>query len=100
MRDLSAVGDAEFFTALITLFGAERSVGLAGWAVWWGMTGEIDNLKAVRERLQDQGLSRSAVYRALADFRRLRDYLEEKEQNIISNKDLLRRFGVAVPVQG
>jgi hypothetical protein len=98
MRDLSAVGDAEFFTALITLFGPERSIGLAGWAVWWGMTGEIDNLKAVRERLQEQGLSRTAVYRALADFRRLREHLEATEQCQVSNTDLLRRFGVLVPI--
>jgi hypothetical protein len=98
MRDLSTVGDAEFFSALMTLFGAERAIGLAGWAVWWGMTGEIDNLKAVRERLQAEGLSRTAVYRALADFRRLREHLEATEQRQVSNADLLRRFGVAVPI--
>jgi hypothetical protein len=100
MANIDNVGDLEFLSAVIGLFGTQRAVELAGWAVWWGMTGEIDNVKAARERLQEQGLSRSAVYRALADFKRLRDHLEEKEQNEISNGEFLRRFGVPVPTMG
>jgi hypothetical protein len=97
MSDVSNVGDLELLGAVIELFSAQRAVELAGWAVWWGMTGEIDNLKAVRERLQEKGLSRSSVYRALADFKKLRHHLEEKEQNKVSNGELLRRFGVPIP---
>jgi hypothetical protein len=89
--------DAEVFAEAVRLFGGERAIGLTGWAVWWAMTGDIDNLKAVRERLQEQGLSRSAVYRALADFKRLRDHLEEKEHKKITNSELLLRMGATVP---
>lgn len=98
MSEVNNVGDLELLGAVIELFGTQRAVELGGWALWWGMTGEIDNLKAVRERLQEQGLSRSSVYRALADFKRLREHLEAREKNKLSNGDLLRRFGV--PVMG
>jgi hypothetical protein len=96
MRDVSTVGDLEFFSTMAEMFGTRRCMELAGWAIRWGMTGEIDDLKAVRQRLLDQGLSRTAVYRALTDFRLLRERLEASENHAISNIEFLRRFGVSV----
>jgi hypothetical protein len=97
MANIDNVGDMELFSAMMQLFGTRRSMELAGWAIRWGMTGEIDDLKTVRERLLAQGLSRTAVYRALVDFKQLRDHLEASEHHEISNGEFLRRFGVSVP---
>ncbi len=96
-RDIEQVGDWELFSTMLGEFGHRRTMELAGWAVYWGMTGQIDNLKSMREELQQRGLSQRAVYRALADFRWLREHLEAKEGREVSNAELLRRIGLPLP---
>jgi hypothetical protein len=95
--DIDKVGDLELLSTMIEMFGTRRTMELAGWAIRWGLSGEIDNLKELRERLEAQGLSRRAVYRALADFRLLRERLEATERREITNIELLRRLGAPVP---
>ncbi len=92
-RDLDDVGGVELMSEMFRLFGATRAAELIGWAVLWGVTG-VKDAKQVRQDLEARGLSESTAYRAAADFRKLRDELEKKEQRTLTFADVIGRFKV------
>ena len=71
------VSDWEILKTMYQEFGVRRCVELMGWAVLFGLAG-IDDLKSLREYMEQQGLSERTAYRAAADFKRLKDALEAK----------------------
>ena len=56
--------------------GPRRSVELTAWALLWCLRGETDPT-ALRHKMEAQGLTERAAYRALADYRRIGDRLLE-----------------------
>ena len=75
--------DLTLFREMAAFFGLRRFMELVGWAVLWGVMG-IESVNDLRKELEAQGLSKSATYRAAADFKRLRVYLEEKYQRPVA----------------
>ena len=71
------VSDWEILKTMYELFGVRRCVELMGWAVLFALAG-VDDLKALREKMEAEGLSERTAYRAAADFKRLKDALEDK----------------------
>jgi hypothetical protein len=82
-RDVDDVGGVETVAELFNLFGTRRAVALIGWSTWWGVSGVTD-LKELRLSLEARGLSYASAYRATADFRKFREYLESKEKREFS----------------
>ena len=96
-RNIDEVSDFELFTELFKFFRAERAIQLIGWAVLWGVTNE--DPKVMREKLEQQGLSKSSTYRALADFRRFREHLEDKQNRPLKLGEVVQRLATLHPVQ-
>ena len=96
VRDIGDVGDWELFTEFFRFFRHERAIQLIGWTVLWGVTGRVDDLAGLRRELEARGLSKSAVYRAAADFRRFREHLEALEHRPVSMAYLLRRLAASI----
>jgi len=92
-RDLDDVGGVEVVTELFKMFGPKRGAELVGWAVLWGVSG-VQDMKALREDLEARGLSQATAYKALADFRRLRERLEEKEHRPLTMPEIIHRLRV------
>ncbi len=82
-REVDDVGPVEIVGELFNLFGTRRAVALIGWSTWWGVTGVTD-VKELRLSLEARGLSYASAYRATADFRKFREYLESKEKRPFS----------------
>lgn len=64
--------DRELLSLARELFGSRRSFELLGWATWWLMSGQFDLIEPLIKASAEQGYSKSATYRAIKDFRRLR----------------------------
>jgi hypothetical protein len=96
-RNIDEVSDFEIFTELFKFFRSERAIQLIGWAVLWGVTNE--DPKKMREDLEQQGLSKSGTYRALADFRRFREHLEAKQNRPLKVVEVIQRLATLHPVQ-
>jgi hypothetical protein len=88
-RDVDDVGGVEVMAELFSLFGTRRAVELIGWVVVWGVTGQINDLNSLREDMEARGLSKATAYRALVDFRKLREYLERKCDRVFSVAEVL-----------
>jgi hypothetical protein len=97
-RNIDEVGELELFTELFKLFRAERAVQLIGWAVLWGVT-NAEEPKKMREKLEQQGLSKSSTYRALADFRKFGEHLENKQNRPLKLVEVIQRLATLHPVQ-
>ena len=83
------IEDLTVFREMVAFFGLRRFMELVGWAVLWGVMG-IKSVNEMRKELEEQGLSKSATYRAAADFRRLRVYLEEKYQRPVAMSEAIQ----------
>lgn len=86
------------FREMVAFFGLRRFMELVGWAVLWGVMG-IESVNELRKELETQGLSKSATYRAAADFKRLRVYLEEKYQRPVAFAEAVQTVSkIGVPL--
>lgn len=97
VRDIDDVGALEFLSELIDMFGKQRSMELIGWAVIIGAavdSGIIDHTPSLRRSLEDRGLKKTAIYKAVTDFKRFRDYIESKESKSISISELIGRMNM------
>ena len=83
------IEDLTVFREMVSFFGLRRFMELVGWAVLWGVMG-LESVNELRKELEAQGLSKSATYRAAADFKRLRVYLEEKYQRPVAFSETIR----------
>ncbi len=54
--------------------GVKRAAELVGWAVLWGLQGEVSGAD-VRRKLEAEGLHLRSAYRAIVDYRRVGDAL-------------------------
>lgn len=95
--DMRPVGDLELTLLMMEMFGTRRSMELVGWAVRWGLTGEADDIAGARRRLIEEGLGRSSVYRAMADFRLLRERIDATEGGAITMRELVGRLVSGIP---
>jgi hypothetical protein len=96
-RNIDELSDLEIFTELFRFFRAERAIQLIGWGVLFGVA-NVD-AKAMREKLEQQGLSKSSTYRALADFRRFVEHLQEKQNRPLKLVEVIQRLATLRPVQ-
>jgi hypothetical protein len=97
-RNIDEVSDLEIITELFKFFRTERAVQLIGWAVLWGVT-NAEEPKKMREKLEQQGLSKSSTYRALADFRRFGEHLETKQNRPLKLVEVIQRLATLHPAQ-
>lgn len=58
--------------------GIKRSAELMGWAVLWGLSGETSGL-ALRQRLEEQGMTQATAYRAINDYKKVADAILKLE---------------------
>jgi hypothetical protein len=97
-RNIDELSDFVIFTELFKFFRAERAVQLIGWAVLWGVT-NAEEPKKMREKLEQQGLSKSGTYRALADFRKFGEHLEGVQNRPLKVVEVIQRLATLHPVQ-
>ena len=99
-RIIDTMSHWQFMREAIAYFGPKRVTELAGWAVIWGLT-RTENGPELRQKLREQGLSRSAIYRASMDFRKFGEELERKYGGAVDTTDVVRKFrGEGVPHAG
>jgi hypothetical protein len=56
--------------------GIKRSAELLGWAVLWGLSGELSgdtSVSDLRRKLEAQGMTYASAYRAISDYRKVSD---------------------------
>ena len=64
---------------------------LIGWSVLWGVQG-VESVRTLRWELEEKGLSKSAIYRAAADFRRLKEHLEQVEGRKMESAEVIEEL--------
>lgn len=89
-RDIEQIPDLEFFGEFVRFFGAERALQLTGWAFTFALVGVWEPRK-LHDQLRDRGMTRSAIYRALADFRRFAAHLRQVEESGSLSQDVTPR---------
>lgn len=77
------MSELQFFNALLDRFGPQRTTELLGWAVI-GAILNWDNPVQLLEQLREKGMSKTGLYRALADFKR---FGEEMENQVAPARD-------------
>jgi hypothetical protein len=101
MEKKSAVdemSDVEFARALVLHFGGKRMTELTGWVILFGLSG-FKSGSEMRAHLEARGLSKSAMYRALADLKEFGDAMDAERAVSMSGQEVARRFArtLAVP---
>jgi hypothetical protein len=79
---IDALSDVDLFRELVAFFGGQRVVELVGWAFLSGLVSQFvagGDPVALRGQLEDRGLTRSSLYRALRDLRRFGEHIEQKK---------------------
>jgi hypothetical protein len=92
-RDIDSVSDAEIFQEAVALFGPKRFLELLGWCIVSGIVSEFvaDGSPAVlRRQMEARGFTSSAIYRALADLRRLGEHIEGRPYPVQDHRPTLR----------
>ncbi len=88
---LDDMGGWELFTELVTMFGPQRTTELIGWAFIWGLTG-VEKVSELRKDLEARGMSKSAIYRAAADFKRFREEMERQRGCYVPMEQVLKEI--------
>lgn len=91
LREIDDIPDSELFTEFVAFFGGERAMGLLGWCAVFAFFTAWDP-PAVRKAIEDKGLTKSAMYRALTDLRRFGAYMEQKESTPVTLQGLCLRL--------
>jgi hypothetical protein len=91
---IGKMGAVEFLSLLTKCFPPRRATELIGWAVLLGAAG-IENGPKLRHALDQAGYSESAFYRALADFRKFGEFVEERYHAKMSVVELVRKISPA-----
>jgi hypothetical protein len=91
VKDIDDIPADEFFIELIKFFGPERAMALMGWSISLALLGVYDPPK-IRKELEQKGLTKSSMYRALADFRRFGEHLEQQNYTAVDLKSLCLRI--------
>lgn len=105
VRGIDDISGDEFFIEFIKFFGPERAMALMGWCLSFTFIGVYDPPK-IRRQFEQKGLTKSALYRALADLRRFGEHLEAQNYTPVSLKSICLRvaalpeFSKPVPLVG
>jgi hypothetical protein len=91
LREIDDIPDGELFTEFVAFFGGERAMALLGWCATLALFGVWDP-PAARKALEEKGLTKSAMYRALADLRRFGAYMEQKQSSPVTLQGLCVRL--------
>lgn len=91
LREIDEIPDAELFTEFVAFFGGERAMALLGWCAALALVGVWDP-PAARKALEEKGLTKSAMYRAMADLRRFGAYMEQTQSSPLTLRDLCVRL--------
>jgi len=75
-KKISQYTDVEFMAAFWKYFGAKRGIEILGWCSVAAATAFNDSPSVLRQKLEERGLSKSALYRALDDLRSLQEHIE------------------------
>ena len=87
---LEGMGAMEFWSLLSRRFGGRRATELIGWGILLGMAG-LENKPKLRHALREAGYSQAAFYRALADWRKFAEFVEEEYKAKYSVEDLVKK---------
>ena len=82
------IGDVEFVAEMFAVFGVRRATELFGYCILIGATGKELPTEIVAV-LGNIGVSKSAVYRALADVKKFVRHLEQKHGRTMSMREVL-----------
>ncbi len=88
---INEMSDVEFFRALVNYFGAKRMTELTGWVMLFGLSG-FKSGSEMRAHLEARGLSKSSMYRALADLKEFGDAMGAGQGVNISGQEVARTF--------
>jgi hypothetical protein len=75
---LDTIGDVELLREMVKFFGPKRLTELLGWGVLGALLSFPQTAKDFRRELEARGLSKTAMYRALADMREFGLHLEQR----------------------
>jgi hypothetical protein len=89
---LDEVGQFEFLSEMLAVFGPRRTTELFGYCIVMGATGKVLPSEIVAA-LVVLGFSKSGVYRALADVRRFVGHLEQKHGRMIPMEQIFIEIG-------
>lgn len=73
---LDEMSELEVFAKLVEFFGSQRTAELLGWA-FIGALVNWDNPAELRRQLEERGMTKSGLYRAMSDFRRFGEHIEQ-----------------------
>ncbi len=85
----------QFLGLIKKRFGVRRATELIGWAILMGAAG-IENGPKVRHALEEVGYNDSAMYRAMADLRKLGEFVEQEYHAKMTVQQLVVKIGDAV----
>jgi hypothetical protein len=76
-RIFDELGPVGFYAEMISKFGLQRTVQLTGYACLWGIAG-VESVSDLRKKMEAQGLTKTAAYEAMSDFREFGDFMYAK----------------------
>jgi hypothetical protein len=75
---LDTIGDVELLREMVKFYGPKRLTELLGWAVFGSLLAFPQSPAEFRRGLEEHGLSKTSMYRALGDLREFGLYLEKR----------------------
>jgi hypothetical protein len=88
---IDEMSNLEFARALVNYFGGKRTTELTGWVILFGLSG-FKSGSEMRVHLEARGLSKSAMYRALADLKEFGDAMNAAQGVKMSGQEVARIF--------
>jgi hypothetical protein len=96
---LDDMGGLDLTGEMVRYFGGKRATELIGWALLFGLSG-FKTGGEMRAYLEAKGLSKSAMYRALADLKKFADDLDAEQGVKTAGQEVARKIArlVTVPI--
>ncbi len=91
---LEKMSGFEFIKLFRKCFPGRRAAELIGWGVVFALAG-IENGPKFRHAVQEAGYSEGAFYRALADYRKFGEFLEEHYQTKMTVPQIVDKLRAA-----
>jgi hypothetical protein len=96
---LDEMSGPEMIAAMVDRFGGKRTTEIIGWVILFGLSG-FKTGSEMRAYLEARGLSKSAMYRALADLKQFSDALDADRGVKTAGQEVARKVArlVVVPI--
>jgi hypothetical protein len=96
---LDEMSGPEMIAAMVDHFGGKRTTEIIGWVILFGLSG-FKTGSEMRAHLEAKGLSKSAMYRALADLKEFSDVLDAERGVKTAGQEVARKVArlMAVPI--